>query len=136
MGEFLTKNNVKAVINPAPFAEVMRLKNAIVRELSEVDLKLETLNINSDIDFTSILNAVLRLDSSEKVNDAIFACLSRCTYKNEKITHDTFEDEKSREDYYEIITECVKVNLSPFFKGLASKLGGLPNIIKKAAPLQ
>lgn len=122
MTEILTQNKVKAVISMAPFEDGIRLKNAIVNGLADSGIKIESLNMDADIDMSTILSAVMRLDGSEEVNKAIMACLERCTYNSEKITPHLFDDEKAREDYYEIVIDCVRVNIAPFFKGLASKL--------------
>lgn len=123
MIESVTQSGAALVVNSAPFKDAMALKNAIARELSTSGMALD---LKADI--SALSSVVLAVDSSDAVYKALLPCLIRCTYNGLKITEATFEDDKAREDYYEIIIECLKVNLSPFFKGLASRLKTLENI--------
>ena len=120
------------IINPADFKSAMALKGSIAGELAAGNLKLDGLT-KGDLDVQNLMNldmsviepllqTLFSIDSSEKVNDAIFACLTKCLYNGEKITEATFDNVEAREDYYLIVFECLKVNLTPFFKGLVSKL--------------
>lgn len=131
MTEFTTSNGVDVVINAAPFQDAIDLKDAIFDEiksagidLSGFDLKKVDLNkeVNGDL-LSMIVKSALSVDSSKKVFKAVFKCLGRCTYNHEKITPNTFEEVEAREVYYEIVIACVKENLAPFIKGLASRLG-------------
>lgn len=123
--DFKGKNGKTIVINPADFASALELKNAI-------QAKLKLNNFESlkgadllKLDAAPFFEILMALDSSKRVNKAIFSCLLRCTYDGEKITEKTFEDIKARDDYYEIIFNCVKENISPFFGGLTSVLTNL-----------
>jgi hypothetical protein len=100
--EFRTANGVEVKINMADFITSMKLIKS-----GAID---------------SIVQAILAADSSVEVEGALFKCLERCLYGNNKITRDTFEPVEAREDYYEIVIACLKVNLLPFFKPLLSKL--------------
>ena len=124
MSEITTANGVSVVVNIAPFKDAMALKNAIAKELTATGIKLD---LKADVSTLSSL--ALSVDSSDSVYKALFSCLARCTYGGQKIIEATFEDEKAREDYYEVVIECLKVNLSPFFKGLALKLKTLKEIL-------
>lgn len=110
--------------NDADFITAMKLKKAVIGAVKEsnVDLsKIDMDNLNlASID--TIGQIILAADSSEKVEKAIFDCLKRCTYNGEKITPDTFEPIEARKDYYDIIIECLKGNLGPFFEPLYLKL--------------
>lgn len=123
MTEITTQSGAEVVINSAPFKDAMALKNAFERELAKTDIKLDKLDLKSDI--TAISSIIFAIDSSDKIFEAVFKCLSRCTYDGVKITESIFEPEEARGDYYEIVIECVKVNLAPFFKGLSSRLKSL-----------
>jgi len=112
-------NGDEAVINIASFSNSLSLKNAISKSLLAQGVKLANIDINN---VDSLLDAIFAADSDEAVNKAIFTCLAKSTYNKEKITFDIFEDEKARENYYEIVIECLKINLSPFLKPLISKL--------------
>lgn len=129
--DFKTKSGCSITINEAPFEDSINLKNSIMKELSNSGFNLDVeslkgIDFNSDIDskvFSKIINAVLAIDSSSVVFENIFKCLERCKYNSEKITKTTFEDTQARENYYEIIAACIKVNLLPFFKGLVLMFG-------------
>lgn len=136
MAEIVTISGAKAVINVAPFKTAMALKNAITSELAKSGIDLQVLiekqnQKESDVkvDLKSIISAVLAVDSSPVVYAAIFECLARCSYNDEKITEKTFEADAARGDYYQIVLECVQANLLPFFMALASRLSGLKSLL-------
>lgn len=115
--------NIK--INVASFANAIALKNAIAREIKLGGINVDALKGKNvaeiaKLDVAPFINIIAAIDSSKEVNEAIMACLERSTYNSEKITPDTFDEVSAREDYYPIVAECLKVNLAPFLKGLAS----------------
>lgn len=123
--EFLAPSGKKVVINPAPFGEVMALKSAIGRAVSqsEIDVDINAADLfNQDFNPASIAKIALFIDSDAEINSRLFGCLSRCLRDGEKITEATFEDVSAREDYYPIAFACLKENLSPFLKPLLSRL--------------
>lgn len=126
MAEFTTENGVDINIRIAPFEDAMELKSAISKELADAGFNFDGISITGETDVAELMplliKAVLALDSSPRVNNAIFKCLERCTYDGEKIRKSTFEDISARENYYQIVIECLKENLRPFFK---SRLAGL-----------
>lgn len=127
MKEFTTQaNNATVKIHIASFQEAMALKNAIQKAFTESGIK-----IKAEDNLEDILYLIMSLDSNEQVNKEIFKCLARCTYNNQRIVMDVFEDEKAREDYYEIVFACLEVNLKPFIKALFSKLKDLQTLIPK-----
>lgn len=121
MTEFTASSGAKVKVNPADFKDAMALKSAIAKELSKADFDL-SLKMDKDVNPADFAKMALAVDSSPVVYDCLFKCLARCTYDGQKITEATFEDVSAREDYYEIVLACLKENLSPFFKGLISKL--------------
>lgn len=130
--EFKAGSGASVVISPAPFLNAMRLKAAIFKELATDGFELDMSKFKDDakiedmdIDVAKILKVAMKVDSSPHVFAAILLCLEKCSYGGVKITSDTFEPDAAREDYYEIVFACMKVNLSPFFKGLLSKLSGI-----------
>jgi hypothetical protein len=127
MKEFKTQaNNADVKIHIASFQEAMALKNSIQKAFAESGVKIKT-----EDNLEDILLLIMSLDSNEQVNKEVFKCLARCTYNNQRIVMDIFEDEKTREDYYEIIFACLEVNLKPFIKALFSKLKDLQTLIPK-----
>lgn len=112
----------------AGFEDALALKNALAAELSESKLSLDSVDLSGgmdSVDVDSFLGAALKLDSSLEIQTALFKCLESSLYDDKKIVRETFDDVKAIEDYYPIMFECAKVNLSPFFKKLGSKLTGL-----------
>lgn len=107
----------KIVINPCSFEDAFRLKSLIQKSLLDNNIKIEKA-LDEDI-----LGIIMALDSSKDVFEAMFKCLIKSTYNNVKITKETFEDEKAREDLYEIFFYCLKVNIYPFFKSVLSRFG-------------
>ena len=129
-----TSSGAEVNITPAPFQVAMKLKQAVLEAAKESNIDLSKIDIkNLRESITPIIQMLLTLDCSDKVNDALFKCLERCTYKTglmvagEKITRNTFEELEPRKDYYEIAFHCIKENLAPFFQTLFSLLNSLPN---------
>lgn len=134
MREFnCTNTGNKCIINCASMEDVQRLKQAIFNQLkqSPIGIKLiggDTSIFEKELDFTGVIdfvkNTLIGIDTSEEFLDAIYRCLSYCTYKKVfKIDKALFDNEsvpEAREDYYEILFACVEENLRPFIKSLIS----------------
>lgn len=133
--EFTTNNGIKVKINPADFKDAIALKSAFAKEVASANFELDFKSLSENIDLAEIVKLAAAVDSSELVQEKIFKCLARCTYDGQRITEATFEDMAAREDYYQIVIECLKVNLSPFFKGLISKLSPLMAKLDQAEKL-
>lgn len=123
MTEITVPSGAKVVINPADFRASIALKNALQRELAKSNTTLK-MNLNSDA--LELGRLIMLVDSSPEVNALLWPCLARCTYNDEKITEKTFEPVEARQDYYDIVLECGRVNLSPFFESALSKLKTSP----------
>lgn len=126
--EFLTQNgNKKVKIIPASFKQALKLKQEALKCITDKNIS-KGLDLNSTKDgntmLAKIVDIISAIDSSEAFNNAVFDCLSCCTYEEfHKITEQLFDDfPELREDYYEIVAKCVEVNLRPFFKSLSSEL--------------
>lgn len=126
--EFLTNNSKKTVIiNPASFQDAIFLKKEAMKCLTSSGA-LNNIDVNNlsktDVKglFDSFANLIVALDTSNGFENAVFKCLERCIYDNKHaITRQLFDDKPElREDYYEIVSKCCEVNLSPFFKSLSS----------------
>lgn len=125
MVEITTSTGAKVIINSAPFRDAMTLKNAIQATIKVGELDLSKIKSFKELDIAPFLESILAIDSDLNVYNALMKCLVRCTYNSEKITENTFETDNARQDYYEIVLECMKVNLHPFLKGLIFKLQNL-----------
>lgn len=135
MHEFKGNSGVTIKINPAGFEEAVNLRMAITKEISKANFDLSGMSLEN-VNVAEFAKLACVVDSSKEVNDAVFACLARCTYGGDKITKAVFEDVAAREDYYEIVISCLKVNLSPFFKGLLSRLQPFMAAMKQAEDIQ
>lgn len=126
--EFITQNgNVAVDIKPASFKDACNLKKAVGKGLTGKGLfkDFDTTNL-MDIKLDSILQLLVDIDTSDDFEKSVLECLKSCIYdkggKNLKINAQLFDDiPESREDYYEIVTKCVEVNLRPFLKSLVSE---------------
>jgi len=117
MTEIKTTSGASVVINIAPWEDAKRLKKAIERELANAGIKL---NMQSDV--SELLSALLRVDSSDDVDAALWPCLARCTRNGSKIIPGMFDDSEARMDYYDIVSACIQENLRPLVESLYLKL--------------
>lgn len=121
--EFITTNLKKNIkITPATFREQLELKNEFWNVLKQNPEIANIFKGNGGLE--TAIQGILFADTSETFIKAVFKCLSSCLYEGiRKIDEQLFEDlPELREDYYEIIFECCKVNLTPFMKSLSSAL--------------
>lgn len=121
--EFKTQSGATVLLPPAPWRDAVALKNAIHKEMAQSNIAID---LSADI--SVVVKFVFQVDSSETIYEAIMKCLSKGTYNTVKITDATFETQGAREDWYDILEACLKVNYFPFAVGLRSKY----NLIFKA----
>jgi hypothetical protein len=132
MTEYTTKAGKEIKINYAGFQDAMELKNAIGLELLKVNIDISDL-LNKELDSQSIntfKNLILIIDTSKPVREALFKCLSRCLYNGFKIDYNTFNDQEAVAEYYNIMINCIKKQLHPFFQNQLSELLPLLNKAK------
>jgi hypothetical protein len=118
-------------ITVASLEDVFDLKDAIEESVKKGNLKISLDDIDfenigktniSDNTIGSFLNSVLSIDSSKAVRNCLFKCAERALFNKEKVDRALFEKEENRPYYYEIMIQIIIKNLSPFFKGLFSRL--------------
>lgn len=125
MTEFLATSGARVKINLAPWGVTVALKSAIAQEICKTNMDLNVnifSGLQNDINLIDFVKLALIVDSSELVYQRLFDCLIKCSYNGDKITPETFEDAKARQDYYDIVIACLKENIFPFFEGQISKL--------------
>lgn len=131
MIEFMAPSGATVTINIADWQDAKRLKKAIWRELASAGIKVDL-----EIDVSSLIGPLLRVDSSDVVDAALAPCLARCLRNGEKITDATFNDPEARQDYYDIVYRCAEENIRPLAKGLILKLStamvAIPNQAESA----
>lgn len=113
------------LIHPAKFKDAFALKMAVAKSLkgSNTDIKGDSTTDTKTLitsNFNVLIDAVLSVDTSEEVSNALFRCANKAVFNNQKVNEDFFEDVDNREYYYPIMIEVLKVNLLPFFKNLSS----------------
>jgi hypothetical protein len=123
--EFFAPSGAVVVINPAPWQDAKRLKNALEKEIA-LDASF-SLSLDADL-----IATILRVDSSEAVDAALWPCLGRCLRGKEKIAPAVFDDVAARADYYQIVKACIEENLRPLVESLSSVLIDL-GILRKQA---
>jgi hypothetical protein len=110
----------------APFLEGERLLSAVGECVKDVKVDANTEVDNLASNMNSIKDMFVNCLTSQKVKDAILACLKRCSYNGQRITSwDIFDDIKAREDYFSVCWEVCKFNLAPFMKNLISKFSAI-----------
>jgi hypothetical protein len=117
MPEKLTLNGKEAIINIASFKAASNLRKAITKVAADAKVDIEKLDLKT-LAFEQLFSLILKLDSNEEFERALFECLAFCAYDKEKITADTFESEENRELYYPLAMACLKKNLTSFLKPL------------------
>ncbi len=110
------------MLGTPPFKVAKKLYRTIARELESVDVELDSLNLQdlAGKDINVFKNVILRVISSEAIEDAIWECATHSTLDHAKITPDLFEVEEKRADYPIVAWEVTRHSLSPFFKNLRS----------------
>lgn len=140
--EILTQNgNKNLTIKAAGFQDAINLKKAVAKCLLDAgvvkNLELQGLEFVTLID--KIAELLFSAEMSDDFNKAVFECLKYCYIEENgvknKITPQLFDEKPElREDYYEIVSKCVEVNLSPFFKSLVTEFKTRFNQIAKSQP--
>lgn len=129
-------------VTVAPYADAAALTKSILKCLRGLELKpdmvkLELASLAEKPELLSaLLDKILAVATSDEVENAIFSCAERSTYKAPgseelvKVNREIFDDPKlgqmAREDQYSIFLKIVEVNCKPFFKQAFSRLSTPP----------
>lgn len=103
-------------IQASPFAIAKDLYQILLHEMKSIEInsKMQMMNVYKDLFCIGY--------SSPSVEAALWKCFERCTYNSGagdfRITEDTFEPVKNREDYMTVCMEVAKENVAPFGKSL------------------
>jgi len=116
----------------ARFNDGMNLFNATFKELVGVSVGQQASSFDLaalfQMDISQLKDIVIKVATSDKVQEAIWKCMESCTYQGVndsagiKITKNTFESEDARADFLLVVWEVATLNLVPFFKNLGSLL--------------
>ena len=117
MKEIKLESGAEFRVSLAPFSEAKDLYQAILKCMTGMKI-----NDQDEIDVNFFKDIFCILLSSKEVEEKIWQCLGRAVYNGNKITTQTFEDEKARGDYIPICYEVAWMNIEPFTRGLYAKL--------------
>lgn len=142
--QIITQNGQKTVeIKAAGFKEAINLKKAVAKSMLDAcivkNLDFQGVDIASLID--KFVELLFSAEMSTDFENALFECLKSC-YTDEngiknKITRELFDEKPElREDYYEIVSKCVEVNLRPFFKSLVTEFKARFSQMSENLPLK
>ena len=118
------KSGATLQVSMASLSAGKHLMKVVARELSGVSFDFDLTQIG-DVgtkDVNTLKTAAFQLLQSDALEAALNECLKVCLYNGERIVAATFEPENARADYLPVAWEVMKVNLRPFFSGLASSL--------------
>jgi len=124
------------LITPASFDDAMDLKKSIFDALRGNGINIDTSGMKyneenpfqSDIGSDTIGNLIenaMAVASDKQVKKCSFTCCESVVFgpDKDKVNRDFFEDVDNRQYYYPIMTEVIKANIGPFFKGLGLMFG-------------
>jgi hypothetical protein len=103
------------------FSTAKKLFKTLARELREVDIDLEGLDLSTleGLDHGIIVKAFFQVAQSDAVEAAVMECATRSMLQGNKIVPASFENVDMRQDYLSVAWEVMKMTLSPFFAGLS-----------------
>ena len=138
MKEIKLKSGAVLAMQLASFEDGMALLDAILKETIGVPIgdPEEGFDLQNALgkDLSQIKDVLFKVISSKMVKDALWVCVSSCTYASPdkptvgiRIDKTTFQSEETRADFFPVAGEVVAFNLAPFFKNLS-----LPSSLQEA----
>lgn len=112
----------------APFADAKELYQIIAKELKEINLDMQ-----AEVDGNFFKGIACTLIGSKEFETATWVCMSKCLYNGVRFDDDTFEDEKAREDYLEVLYIVAERNIKPFTKNLMQKYSDIIREVMSAS---
>lgn len=115
---------------------------ALIRALAKC---AKGLQVGDDVlatDLSVMKDYIVEALASAEFERALFKCMERASYRNQRVTKALFDDptvgDQAREDYYEMAIKVVEVNAKPFFvkafSVLKERLANVP--ASQRSPLQ
>lgn len=120
--DIVTQNNkAKVTINCASWADMNLLKQEAFKCIDVRNFNFDFSNTAGFINFC--MEILIKAETSDSFNNALFRCLKNCLWDGYvSITEQLLQDKPEIiEDYYEIASNCIEVNLRPFFKSLRTE---------------
>lgn len=118
--DILLPSGSKLKVTLAPFVVARALYQAVLEEL-----KTFHIDGNDEFDINFFKDLFCTGFSSKKIEGCLDECLKRVLYNDRKVTLETWDDVKAREDYFDVLLEVARVNLAPFTRNLLSRYQGI-----------
>jgi hypothetical protein len=116
MREVTLPSGAKLNVALAPFADSKALYQALLEEAKGVKMDPQ-----AEVDVNLFKDLFCAGLSSKKIEAAAMECAKRSIYNGEKLTLECFEPENARQDFYPMLFEVTKENVSPFTNDLYAK---------------
>lgn len=111
-------------ITVAPFKDSKALYQAVVEELKAIKIDA-TVEMNPAINITFYRDLLCTLLPSKKIEAALWECMKRSLYNDNRMSEATFEPVETRDDYLYACFEVAKENILPFMKSLYAEYAPL-----------
>lgn len=99
--------------NISSFENGRELYQAVLRECRTLDISTST-----ELSEKLMIQIGMLALSSKVIENAIWECFDKVVVDGVKLDEAYFEDEENRQDYFAILVEIAKANISPFLRGL------------------
>lgn len=120
MREVILPSGAILKVAPAPFSDAHTLYKEFVAEIRK------TQAMSAKIPMADFLKDLFCIGfSSPGVEKALWKCMERCLYNEQRIKPDVFEPVEARDDFVKVCTEVATENVSPFAKSLYAEFGSL-----------
>lgn len=127
MAEIKLPSGRLLTVQLAPFADSKALYQVLLEEMK--GLKLDPL---AEVDVNFYKDLFCAGFSSKKVEANIWQCMKRVLIDNLKVDENTFEPEAHRDDYFTVLFEVMKANITPFTKNLSAQLSAIQGMLNSA----
>lgn len=117
-------------ITLSPFAISRALYQAVAEEARGLKVEAKT-----EIDVNLFKDLACLALASKKIEAAVWECMKRATYNDNKITEETFEKREARDDYFMVMFEVARENILPFTKSLYAEYSHLLEALKQKSPV-
>ncbi len=128
MEKIKLNSGAKLDITIADFATGLELFQALQRNIETRGIKLDKLDLGSDLsniiasNADTIIKTITGVFTSDDVLNVIWKCGRRCQYNGAIVEPELFEDVKARKDFFPVVYHIGKENVSPFLPEAALKL--------------
>ncbi|MEE0061548.1 MAG: hypothetical protein UE295_12030 [Acutalibacteraceae bacterium] len=125
-----------------PIIDSIRLTNTVAKVFSNRGLEIK-LDRDSELSFSALfdknpdafIKGLADIIFEEYIMELVLKCAEKCLYVcngvSQKITLDTFDNEKNRADFYEVMIKIAIENIRPFFGNLLTALQPTSELVRR-----